>query len=398
MPKIKTVLKVIIAAIIIGFIMSFLIHSQLWNLLIVSLSNFNIFLYLLLPLLFFSLVIFVHELSHLISFVVSKIKIRAIFVLIFGLYKNKDRKWRFIVVPKNIKMLGGFVVPDLPVINSDQGYDDVKNKFAKALLAGPIGSLIYAVLIIIIFILTWFLTNNLFWIAFNFLNMIVTILITVLVFISSKLSSDQFYGDFVAYKKFETDQVFHMSQIDQYIGFSLNETKDTYEYLYNKITNYYINLATAQYTVFDYSLLQTQISLNLDKDILDLRLDFLIDKYDPFYLSRAKGGLELAFLISAYYYKKGNVEKAYVLFNHIKGAKNKHYTTEDQQLIIKEYEHFINLANNEQYFINSREQIKKNFELFLPIIDIDEIIKEKQRKLPFVNYYTILEKKEEPIE
>lgn len=387
MPKFKTIIKVIISALIIGFIMSVLIHTQNWNKLMVSLKTFNVFLYIFLPFIFFFIAILIHELSHLISFVINKVRIRAIFVLIFGVYKNKDSKWRFVIVPKNIKMLGGFVVPNFETIGSEEKFETLKHKFSKALLAGPVGSLIYCLIVVIFFLLSWFLTSNSFLIAFSFLNALITIIMTFLVFVSSKLSTDQFYGDFVAYKKFETDKRFVLTQIDQYVMFSLYDSTETDKFLFEKITNYYLEVNRVQYTIFDYSLLSSHIGYNIDQDVLDLRLDSLIEKYDVTYLSKINGGLELSLLICSYYYSKGNVEKAYNLFFQIKDNDNKHYSIEDKEFVIKEYEHYLNLANNESYFIENQNIVKKNYELFLPIMDIDEIIRKKKHTLPFVKYY-----------
>lgn len=388
MKKYKIILITIISAAILGFLMSILKHTGLWIKLTSSLKSYNIFLYILSPFLFFFIGILVHELGHLLSFIFNKIKIRALFVLIFIFKRNKNNKWVFQIKPSNIKLLGGLVVPNLPVIKTEEEYLDIKNKFTKALIAGPIISIIYLVVSILSFILIWLFTNNQFLISTLFLQMIFISLMTLLIIASSKVHTDELYGDFVAHKKFKEDEIFAIAQINQYTMFSLTESKETEDFFFNKIISIYANKELAAHSIFDYNLLASYISHNLSLDKLDLSLDSYISKFNIYTLSRSKHGYELGFLISAYYYKKEDVKTSYEIYHKISNMNNSYFTTLESTLIKKEYAHLINLENNESYFDEHKDYMFSDLELLSPVIDFDKLFEDKKKVLTFVPYYS----------
>lgn len=398
MKNLKLILKVIIAGAIIGFVMSILKHTGYWSLLKDSLKSFNIILYILSPFFFFFLAILVHELGHLLSFVFSGIKIRALFVLVFIVKRNENNKWRFNIKLSNIKLLGGLVVPNLPIIENDEQYNKVKSKFTKALIAGPIISIIYLVISILMFIIFWFFTTNYFLITYSLLQMIFITLMTILILMSSKVHTDELYGDFVAYKKFREDEIFALAQISQYTMFSLNDTTNTDKYIIDRIVKIYQDEQNPKYKLFDLNLISTYINNCIFSNEEDLRLDSFIKRYNIDTLSMSKNGYELGFIISAYYYRLGNVEQSYKIYNKLKNTNNRHYQGIDDEIIYKVYAHLINLEDNNEFINNNIEEFKKSIDLLLPVIDFNKIINDRKLVLPFIEYSCPVVFKEEEVD
>ena len=91
----------------------------------------------------FILSVAVHELGHGISFLRSGMGFRALLITIFGFIKeNGGIKFKFI----SMKNLGGIAVPELKSINSEEEFIFYKNAFSKALIMGPLSSIILGLL------------------------------------------------------------------------------------------------------------------------------------------------------------------------------------------------------------------------------------------------------------
>ena len=98
MKKSLKILIIIAAGAVFGFTMSFLIHNMYWDRFKTSLKTFSIWLYIILPFVFFFLAILVHELGHLFSFIFSKIKIIIIFINLnikYCLFKKTQSLFNF---------------------------------------------------------------------------------------------------------------------------------------------------------------------------------------------------------------------------------------------------------------------------------------------------------------
>lgn len=392
MKKKKSFLRIIVIGAILGLLMSILIHNGHWSKFILGLKSINFFIGLLLFLVFIIVNILVHELGHLLSFVFSGIKIRALFVIIFGLFKNENKKWKFRVYFENIKMFGGFVVPNLPEITNDTEYQTVKNKFKKALIDGPIASIVFFSLTFILFMLSWFLFDSNILLGISTNLFIVTFLMTIIIILSSKLHTDEIYGDFVAHKKFEEDN-FALAQIIQYSGFSFNDDKDTNKYLYSKIELHYKDNRPS-YKIFDLLIVSNYINVYLHTDNLTFNED-IINYYNITSLSTSKNGRELAYLIAAYYYKKNDLIKSFEIFFNIKLRKNNHLSSEQIEILEKQYEHLLNVSDNSEYFKEKIDSIMNNYSILKPIINKVDVLNDLIATLEFKEYYCNVNFKEE---
>ena len=389
MKNFKKIGIVIVVAAIFGFMMSVFIHTGLWEKLFESFRNFSGWWYLLFPVLIIFLTILIHELGHLISFRVQGIKIRALFIFIFVVYKNKNNKLRATIYLKNAKLIGGFVVPNLPNIESDQAYDEVRRKFVKALIDGPIASVIYYVLTIVAFVLVWIFTVNYFLIALLCINFLMNTFLIFIIMKSSQLNTDNIYGDFVAYRKMKNEELFALAQINQYNEFSLIAGDETEKYLNERIVTLFKENNVSRYNIFTYGLIAGYISSMLDeKD--NYELDDFINGFNISMMASSKHGREVAYLISAYYYKNKNVKKAYEIYELINKTNNRHLKEVDIIMLEKQYEHLLNLSINDEYFEINKDQFFKEFDIMAPIIDIDKMYGDLFTKLPFVSYETII--------
>lgn len=384
MKKFKTIFIVIIAAAITGFMMSVLKHNGLWFKIISGFKSIPIYGYILLIPAFVFIVILIHELGHLISFVLNGIKIRALYVVVFVIKKDSNNKWKFEIHPKNIKLFGGLVVPNLSPINDDEKYEETKTKFSKALIAGPNTSIGYLIFSVITFLVVWFFTDSYFWIGILNLNLIITALMTILIIVSSKLNTDELYGDYVAHDKFLKDDTFVLTQLIQYRGFSLIDSDLDDEYLYSKIENHFLNKYPG-YSIFDIALVSNYLNMynnNDEQKILDV-----VKRYNISYLASSKHGLELAYEIAAFYYKIEEVEKAYELFKVISDTNNSYVEKSKSEFLNKQYEHLLNIKDNKDYLETNKEMIYTDIELLLPIINKEKMFEEVIEILPFVEYY-----------
>lgn len=390
MKKYKKYLVIIILPMILGLFFAFVNHNGFAFTFKESIRSIKWYLYPLLVLFFFFFTILVHELGHFFSFIFNGVKIRALYVLMFILMKNGNNKWRFKIKLANLKLLGGLVVPNFSEVENEDDLRKLRKAFEKALIAGPNTSIAYFVVILIAFFLLWFLTTWYILIAIMFVNLIMTTLLTILVVLTSKVRTEEVFGDYKAYELIKENETFMLIQVIQYFMFSLTDTKKTEKFLFEYLTSYLSNY-NLSYHFFDLTLVKNYLSMYLDNDnVMNDTLVKILNYYNLSRLIRSKHGYELVYLISATYYKNNELEEAYRWFNKAKTYENKFQSAEEREFIIKQYEHLLNLNNNETYLLNSKELIEEQLFILSPLVDIDEIINDMVKKLEFKSYYTKL--------
>ncbi|MFA5526449.1 MAG: site-2 protease family protein, partial [Acholeplasmataceae bacterium] len=109
-------------AFVLGFIFSFLVYNGYWYRLIDGLKTLRWYHFFMWLILTFLITLIIHELGHLFAFVFQGVKIRALYLYMLIVYKTK-KGWRIKLKPKLWFLLGGFVVPDLDDIVSDENYE-----------------------------------------------------------------------------------------------------------------------------------------------------------------------------------------------------------------------------------------------------------------------------------
>lgn len=390
MKKIKKLLILILFSSILGFVLSFLMHNGHWERLINGLKSIKIYTYPLILIVSVFLVILIHELGHLFSFVFNKIKIRAILVLIFMFLKDDNNKPKFKVFPKYIKLLGGIVVPNLGEIKNEEDLKNLREKFAKALIAGPNTSIGYFILTVISFLIIWFLTDLRIILGLFTLNMILTGLFTVIVIISSKLNTKDIFGDYVARQKMIDDEKFALAIISQYKMYSNIKDNQTSKFFYEYLTKYYKE-NNLTYNTYDQNLTGYLIDLFLDsKDTKNLTINKILGYYNINRLINSDTGIELSYLISAAYYKLKDPAKAYEIFNLIQIHKTEKLEPNKLLILKKQYEHLLNINDNNEFFKNSINEYLDNFSILAPLVNQNELLEELNKSIEFVPYYTEL--------
>lgn len=372
--------------------MSVLIHTGYFSILINGFKAIRWFYYLPLIILFFFLVIFVHELGHFFSFIFQGIKIRAFFIFLLAFVNNKDGFKIKIHLPF-LKLVGGMVVPELPNIRNEEEYEIIVRKFSKALIWGPKTSFLYFLLIMITFITLWFTKSNPILIGIFALAFIVTMLLTILVMLSSKVHTDTIYGDFAAYDKMLEDKSFQLVQVSQYITFRNTTDFKTNEFLLNKMTKAILSKGLS-YKPFDLGIIDAYIrliiysdgKLNATKEVVDK-----INKYRITSLTVNKHGLETAYLIAALNYYNNDPTKAYTTYNAIKLHRNRHHSNSAKELLELKYEHLLNFNNNADILTLEEYIYKDEMVLLKPLFLIEDLKAELTYQLPQIEYYTELE-------
>lgn len=198
--------------IVLSFFYVLLIYENFFTHLNKGLNTVPFYVHIIYMFIALFLAIFAHEMGHFISFVKQGIKPKALYALGIAFVNDNGLKIRF--VPKFLLMIGGIVIPDHLSIQSKDEEETMVHKFKRVLLAGPKASIIYGVLIILIWILCLF--TNIYWLnGFLFTMLIVTSIMTVLAVLSSKVSRAGMYGDFAAEKAFDKDKLFRLTYLIQ---------------------------------------------------------------------------------------------------------------------------------------------------------------------------------------
>lgn len=302
------------------------------------------------PLLFifsFYLTLSLHEFGHFFGFMFHGTKNRAIHITAFVLYK-KNNHWRLGFNYRLFKLLGGFVVPDLNIIDSEETYQKEIQTFAKSLIIGPLSTIISMLMIIVIFLLVLIYSEKVFWIGSLFIVTIFSALLSYVYILSSKLHTDNIYGDFVAHKKMEEDELFQYVQISQYIGFSLKNHEKSENFLFNKCQELLIKHPLRN-NMFYYTLLKEYLYglIKNENPNINPKINEKLSLIRMSQLKRSVFGVDLLYMMSMFDYLTGDAYKAYQKYRQavevtIKG--------EEKMLdYLRKYaEHKMNYSNHEE--------------------------------------------------
>jgi len=175
------------------------------------------------------LAVMLHEFGHGISFIRNGIEMRAIIFMNFILIKE-DGRWKFKLTRNNT--MGGIAVPEIEPIKDEEDFLLKQRGFAKALIAGPLASLISFIGLSIIGLLIIKVTSNIY-IRSNIIIFLSSLgLITIALLGTSFLKNDMVVGDFPAYKIAKGDKYFVAMQLYNYGYFSSNPERGRKENIY----------------------------------------------------------------------------------------------------------------------------------------------------------------------
>ena len=369
-------------AFVLGFIFSFLVYNGYWYRLIDGLKTLRWYHFFMWLILTFLITLIIHELGHLFAFVFQGVKIRALYLYMLIVYKTK-KGWRIKLKPKLWFLLGGFVVPDLDDIVSDENYESLVAKFSRSLITAPIVTIILLILTILLFLLSIVIGFGSSFIGQLTLFTFYTILLSSLYIKSFKLSNQSFYGDFVAHQKMKSDPVFQIVQISQYTMFSLNPSKETENYLFQKVKSVILNEKLKS------TLFHQVILINYIEDVCfqgfedDPLIREKIMNYPLGSLYHSEQGITLLYDIAIYYYHLGWVEKSYQLINKIKTKSSQKIDQKMRDYLEKKHLHILHIAYDDAYLSNKAHYVFRMSSLFEDLIDFDEMMKSMHQPLPF---------------
>ena len=207
-------------------------------------TSFRLLDMMLMSVVSFVVAVMIHELGHALAFVCQKVHVKAIFILFIGIVFRKKPKIVFDMTM--LLLLGGIVIPKAFVIHDQHDLNVASKKLRMSLLAGPITSNIWLLVIFVsaLVIKTPTMMYALFW------TLTYTMLFTRSFFVKQGLM----IGDIQAYqfiKDHEDYLVLILLQLSKQQGYD----HQTAQFLYEKALNHLNEVSRIQ-TRKDYLLLQ----------------------------------------------------------------------------------------------------------------------------------------------
>lgn len=283
---------------------------------------------------------------------------RALLIIIF-MWNKVDSRWRIHVRPKWFLLGGGFAVPDIEAIRTQEELDTLRCKFARALIAAPIASLILGMILVGVGISLMLMgTNKL--PSFGFFLAIYSIILTTLYLLVSLIDAGSLVGDFPAYKKMKKNDFFAYSEIYHYFSMASNPTQKRHEsdFLKDKLDTYIKNLDRSLATLnliseFLMDAIVYQIPLgHHTKSYVDYHIKFpqvLLNKRQD------ESAFALVIHLCYYLYSIRREEEAVSLFERLKANATNPNAVEEYYF--KQAEHLLKIADHLD-FLTQREHIK----------------------------------------
>jgi hypothetical protein len=373
----------------IGVIFVLLVYSGLWLKFTLGLKTITWWSWLVYLIFAFYLTLTLHELGHFFAFYFQKIKLRAIYLTVFVFYKTK-KGWRFTIKPKLWVLFGGLVVPDMDPIEDEKTYQDISNKFARALIAAPIVTIAFLGITILTFILTYILSTNSQWIGFMTLFTLYVILLSTLYIYTFKLSNQMFYGDFVAYEKIKKDPIFRFIQLNQYLSFGLKEHGySTFMWEKSRIL---LKENDIKRDAFYMTLLMTYLEGIIYEHMKpDSDIDIKINKVPVASFARVEHGLIALYDICLYHYVLGDVEKAYKLLEQIERRQGSKINQRIKIYFNKKTKHVMHIQYAQEFLDDKKNYPSEQSWIFETIMDIYEDMEDLHKPLAFKPYVTLVD-------
>ncbi len=384
----------LIASFFIGVFFTLLVYVGVWKQLVLGLSTVRWWMWPIYLVLTFYVTLTLHELGHFIAFAVQKVKLRAIYLTMFVFYKTQ-RGWKFRIMPKLWVLFGGLVVPDLDLIDNDEAYESIANKFAKSLIAAPIVTICFMILTNILFISSLIWSNQYGWIGFISVFNMFTTMLSVLYIYTFKLHTQSIYGDFVAYKKIKEDPLFRYIQLSQYVGFRLDQDHTFSVFLWEK-SKTLLNERKMKTDIFHATLLMNYIEgVIYESQPIDEKIDLMIQKLPVTNYLRSEHGLMMAYDIVIYLYFNHHVEKAYHLLDKIEKRQSNKINEKQRIYLNKKAKHVTHIAYNDAFLSNKDNFPTEQSWIFEPILDYYKNMEILHKKLPFHIYECLVDLEEE---
>lgn len=360
-----------IACLILGFVTMPLFHSGYISMLWSSFKSLRWYYHILLILGSFFVVVALHELTHLISFLLSGFK-SDMMIILFLIFYKENNGWYVKINFKLLLLGGGLVFVNLGDIEDEKDFKKARKAMQASLLAAPIFTLISSVLFYLMTIIFFF--RNGFLVPVSFYVLLISLFFTY----TSTIDNGMMFGDFKAYKKVKNDYNFSVLMISQYA----NKVNDKYllhmaEHLKDQriVSN---DLISKSYflILLDQALFYEE---NINYPILEKALFYA---NNPIHYSRLVHditNIDLAQAIIFYLDRLNYKAEANKLFNifiiTIEDSKN---TQKGKDYLIKQTKHILKLSD-ESEFLSDTKNIDKGILSFLTK-HIPNFIESEQQK------------------
>ncbi len=357
----------------VGFLVAFFIYNQTFLKLIDSFKIIPWWGYFLIVFIMFMLTLALHELTHALIFRIQGVKIKAVYLFIFKFIKKNK-----VFIPSidfRLAILGGgLVVPDLNPITNEEEYNKISKIFAKSLIAAPIATIVFMILMIIADFFMILFVSNLFVLGVFTLSTIATVLLSLLYIASSKVSTDQIAGDFVAHDKMLNDELFRLNAISSYLVFNNKSEEESKAFINNKIINYLLKNNQSYNALNQIFLINHLADVVFENEIPNEIIEKRVLNLNMNLLAKTENGVELGYLIVFRKYQLGLIQEAYQDKGVLESISRKSKIPA-KKLNYKEKKanHLLNIKN-EIDFINNPKNIYQglNF-IYKGLIDFIEI-------------------------
>lgn len=341
-----------------------------------------IYIIILIIVLTFILSVTLHEFGHAISFIINGIKMRGIIFVNFLLIKENN-KWKFKIIRN--KSLGGIAIPKITNIKNEKEFLQIQKSFAKALLAGPMASIVSWIALTLIGLIIINNSTNLSLNSGIWVFIITLAIITFFIVFSSFFKNDMVIGDFPAYKTAKNNKYFTGMQLYNYGCFSSNPEKSRKENIY--LREFIIKELKEKYEKKDFhwftlSMVDTILVEYLSGFLKELPrvvedyIDLILKK--PNILSDIKRTQEkeiMYFHLIMYLYRNENTkERAFLLYKDIKKLIKP--DTPKREYLFNQVEHMLGVSNNEKFLRDNKNIVNTDMHFIFkhfPGFFIDEI-------------------------
>lgn len=383
MKKAIKALIFILVSFMVGVGFTALTYHGLWLKITTGLQATTFLGFLLVLVLMFYLTLTIHELAHLIAFRLQGVGIRALYLTIFVFHRTQ-KGWRFSVKPKLWVLFGGLVVPDLQPIEHEEAYQGVIKRFANALMAAPLATLVFAFLSLVVFIIVLATSTQAFLIGYLFVATLVILFLSALYTWTFFLSNEMFYGDIVAYRKIKQDPVFQLIQINQYTMFSHHDHATTDDFLWQK-TIELIGQTPLNHSLFHTMLVNAYLEgIIYQGRAIDEAADARINRLAIHPYLYKEQGLQTAYELVCYHYVKKEACKAILLYQDIERRASRRLPEKLKTYLSKKTAHLIHLADHSVFLADHDNTYIGQYWIFDVLLDPYALLEQMHQPLTFV--------------
>lgn len=385
--KRRKIALLIVIPFFIGVLSVIFIYTGLWPNFKASLKTVPWWLWILYLPISFYVTLTLHELGHFLAFKFQGVKLRALYLTIFTFYKT-EKRWHFKIYPKLWVLLGGLVVPDLDLIESEEDYERTKKAFEISLITGPIVTITFMGLTVFTFLFSFFFSTQIYWLGHLTAFTLYTTLLSTLYIVTFRLAAQGFFGDFVAYRKMKTEPIFTFVQLAQYLMFRVDQKQTTTTFMFRKAVALILQTQLRTDLFYEALMMHYLEGVVYEGEDVDANVHQIILRAPLTSHLFTENGLTYAYDVVVYLYHQNEVEKAYQLLEMIEKQQSRRLDEKLRRYLNKKTKHVIHHTYDEAFLNNEANYPKDQTWIFKPFLDMTPHIEKLHHPLPFQIYAT----------